>query len=324
MSVTLSNSTVANPSDNAAQPHTDAATSTQSRSRSGQGAIHISFNVPQNGVGPVYSNGPTTQSTMDPHGAANNSFRASYANSFLGGLIGQLQDFLHKLFNPFRPHPGYGRPDPAIPLRPLPGHCRPTPCKPDPGYGRPDPHFSRQTPDQLGNLLKNKFDAFTVPGQPFITKQSLEEMAGRRLTNDQDRNENILLARELLRRPDVIQAFDRAGRTGDLDGRISRRDLNAVLDSGNALKYKTDKQLAEQMLKDFDALKGGIWSRSISIKDLKKLAASSSSDPKQQRLIELAKEVTQRSSLLTLMDSLDRYDGKIGRAALRHLSLNLF
>jgi hypothetical protein len=57
---------------------------------------------------------------------------------------------------------------------------------------------------------------------------------------------------------------------------------------------------------------------------LKKLAASSSSDPKQQRLIELAKEVTQRSSLLTLMDSLDRYDGKIGRAALRHLSLNLF
>ncbi|MFP5499608.1 type III secretion protein [Pseudomonas sp. SDT2931_S440] len=323
MSVTLTNSTVANPSDNAAQPHTDAATSTQSRSRSGQGSIHISFNLPQNGIGPGYSNWTTTQSTTDPHGAANNSFRASYANSFLGGLIGQLQDFLHKLFNPFRPHPGYGRPDPSIPLRPLPGHCRPTPCKPDPGYGRPDPHFSRQTPDQLGNLLKNKFDAFTVPGQPFITKQSLEEMAGRRLTNDQDRNENILLARELLRHPDVIQAFDRAGRTGDLDGRISRRDLNAVLDSGNALKYKTDKQLAEQMLKDFDALKG-IWSRSISIKDLKKLAASSSSDPKQQRLIELAKEVTQRSSLLTLMDSLDRYDGKIGRAALRHLSLNLF
>ncbi|NWB56971.1 type III secretion protein [Pseudomonas sp. F8002] len=322
MSVTLSNSTVANPSDNAAQRNTDAATLTQSRSRSGQGSIHISFNVPQNGVGPVYSNGPTTQSPMDTRGAANHAFPASYPNSFLGGLIGQLQDFLHKLFNQFRPQPGYGRPDPAIPLRPLPGHCRPTPGKPDPGYGRPDPQYSSRTNDQLGDLLKNNFDAFKAPGKSYVTKQSLEDMAGRRLTGNEARDQNILLAQELLRRPEVIQAFDRAGGTGDLDGRISRKDLDAVLDSGNNLKYKTDKQLAEQMLEKFNALKGGFWKSSISIKDLKSLAESQlTGNPKRDEIIELAREVTQRSSLLTLMDALDRrYDGKIGKDALRWLS----
>ncbi|WP_226477723.1 type III secretion protein [Pseudomonas sp. MWU16-30323] len=326
MSVTVSNPSVANPSDNAAPRNPDAATSTLPRSLPGQGAIHISFIAPQNGAGPVYSNWPTTQSPMDPRGAANSSFPASHPNSFLGGLIGQLQSFLHKLqsmFNPFRPGPGYGRPDPFNPHRPNPGYCRP----PQPGIGipkpvRPDPDFSDRNHDTLSQMLRDNFGAFTAPGKSYITKESLEQIAGKSMTGHPATDRNIALAQALLKRPELMDALDREGKTGRLDGRITLADVNAVIRSDSPLKYQTDKQLAEQMLEKFNALKGSFRKNSISINDLKSLAASQfTGDPKRDPLIELAREVTQRSSLLTLMDALDRrYDGEIGKDALRWLS----
>ena len=42
-------------------------------------------------------------------------------------------------------------------------------------------------------------------------------------------NENIRLANELLRRPELMAALDRHGSTGALDGLVDRHSLNAVI-----------------------------------------------------------------------------------------------
>lgn len=310
MSVPVLNQSVANSPNNPAQPPADTVTLTLARSPSGQESVSVSFGAPENKTGPMFANSPM-HSPMEPRGSST----ASNANSLPGGLMGQLQalfDRIKALFN--------GRPDPA---RPTPGYCRPTPAKPSPGYGRPDPHYSRRSNDQLGELLKDNFNAFKAPGRSHVTKQSLEDMAGKRLTGNEANDQNILLARELLRRPEVMQAFDRSGGTGNLDGRITRQDLDAVLSSDNPLKYQSDKQIAEQMLNDFNGLKGGFWRKSVSISDLRRLAAAPlSGDPKQDQLIQLAREVTQRSSLLEAMDkgSSGHANGKISKHALRWLS----
>gem|GEM_PF-1990563 len=325
MSVPSLNQSLTSSSNTPEQPKADTVTLTLARSPSGQESVAVSFGTPDNKAGPMFA-GPQAQSTVDSRGFAPGSFPASNPNTYQGGLIGQLQGLLNSLtsmFNPFRPGPGYGRPDPFNPHRPNPEYCRPTPGKPEPGYGRPDPHYSRRSNDQLGELLKDNFNAFRAPGTSYITQQSLQDMAGRRLTGNEDRDQNILLARELLRRPEVLQAFDRSGGTGNLDGRITRKDLDAVLNSDNPLKYQSDKQIAEQMLKDFNALKGGFRKRSININDLHRMAALTlTGKPRQDSLIQLAREVTQRSSLLTQMDNFASRDndGKIVKDALRWLS----
>lgn len=325
MSVPVLNQSVTNSPNNAAQLKAETVTLTLARSPSGQESVSVSFGAPEHKAGPMFA-GPPMQGTADSRGFATSAFPASNPNTFLGGLIGQLQGFLNNLksmFNPSRPSPGIGRPDPANPYKPNPGCCGPAPGKPEPGYGRPDPHYSRRSNDQLGELLKDNFNAFRAPGKSYITQKSLEDMAGKRLTGNEASDQNILLARELLRRPEVIQAFDRSGGTGNLDGRITRQDLNAVLNSDNPLKYQSDKQIAEQMLKDFNALKGGFWSNAINVKDLNRIAASPlTGNPRQDSLIQLAREVTQRSSLLTQMDNFGSRDndGKIVKDALRWLS----
>lgn len=311
MSVPVLNQSVANSPNNPAQPKADAVTSMRARAPSGQESVAVTFGGPENKAGPMFA-GPQVQSAMVPRGFGASASPGSNPNTFLGGLVAQFQMFfnsLKALFSPARPT--------------NPGCCHPAPGKPEPGYGRPDPHYSRRSNDQLGELLKNNFNALKAPGKSYITQQSLENMAGWRLTGDKDRDQNILLARELLRRPEVIQAFDRSGGTGNVDGRITLHDLDTVLNSDNPLKYRSDKQIAEQMLKDFNALKGSFWSNTINIRDLQRMAASPlTGNSRQDSLIQLAREVTQRSSLLKQMDNFASRDndGKIAKDALRWLS----
>lgn len=68
-------------------------------------------------------------------------------------------------------------------------------------------------------------------------------------------NENIRLANELLRRPELMAAMDRHSSTGALDGLIDRQKLNMVIKGENYFKYKTDKELAGELLDHFDELK---------------------------------------------------------------------
>ncbi|KAF1030668.1 MAG: hypothetical protein GAK37_01184 [Pseudomonas sp.] len=200
---------------------------------------------------------------------------------------------------------------------PVPEPC---PCKP----GKPDPQYGTKNNEELAQLLLDNFDAFKDPKSPsYITKQGLEAMASRPLTGDPDKDRNIHLAKELLKRPDLVDALDRHSTTGALDGLIDRQKIEMTIKGQSPFKYQSDKQLAAEMLKHFDELKGGFWSRTINIDDLKDLAGQKlTGDASKDNLIWLAREIIQRSEALKKMDNtrgLDD-DGLISKKGLKKLS----
>ncbi|OLY72682.1 hypothetical protein AU074_08160 [Pseudomonas sp. ATCC PTA-122608] len=175
----------------------------------------------------------------------------------------------------------------------------------------------------MAEQLLTGFNAFRDRGTQHITQQGLENMASKRLTGNPADDQNILLAREILRRPDLMLGLDRSGSTGQMDDRFTRQDINALVHSDNTLKYQDDKELAQLMLQNFNALKGGFFSNSIKTNELNRLAAMPlTGRPQTDALIQLAREVTQRSSVLEAMDKAGSgyANGKINKHALRELS----
>jgi len=71
-------------------------------------------------------------------------------------------------------------------------------------------------------------------------------MAERPLTGNPQMDANIRLAKELLRRPELVRALDRNMSTGASDGRLSRDDIMSVIGSDNPFKLKDDKQLIKK------------------------------------------------------------------------------
>ncbi|PIB47512.1 hypothetical protein AOA57_19760 [Pseudomonas sp. 2588-5] len=132
-------------------------------------------------------------------------------------------------------------------------------------------------------------------------------------------NENIRLAKEMLRRPELMNAIDRHSSTGALDGLIDRENLRLVINGGNYFKYHSDKDVVQELLEHFKELRGSQWDLSLQVNDLKQLAASTlTGDSEKDHLIQLAQEMLKRSDLVTKLDNLasqDR-DGRISLLAL--------
>ncbi|TFY91509.1 hypothetical protein DYL61_18745 [Pseudomonas nabeulensis] len=173
-------------------------------------------------------------------------------------------------------------------------------------------------------MLLDNFDAFKDPKQPwFVTTQTISDMAGKALTGDAAQDRNILLARELMRRPDLVNAMDRHSTTGALDGLIDRRKIQMTLNSQSPLKYKDDKQLASEMLDHFDALRDPRYPDYISIDKLRGLAQWPTDDPVHGRLAWIAQEVLKRSEVKDQMDAGDNWggaDGWIKKSTLESMS----
>ncbi len=159
-------------------------------------------------------------------------------------------------------HPGCG----SAPPRPMPGDC--APARPHPVGGRPypspsygiDPGYANKSREQLAQQLLDNFDAFKDRGNAgYVSVNSIREMAKKGWSHDPVMNQNIRLAKELLRRPELVDAIDRHRSTGALDGLINRQKLGMVISDTNFFKYNSDKQLAQEMLEHFDALKGRGW-----------------------------------------------------------------
>jgi hypothetical protein len=147
-------------------------------------------------------------------------------------------------------------------------------------------------------------------------------MAARPLTGHPHLDGNIRLARELLRRPELMQALDRNGMTGERDNRLSRDDIRSFVHSSNPLKLGTDKDIVSDVLRHFDALKGGFWNRSINLNTFDRLASQPlTGDPYRDHLIQLSREVVARSDLGGLMDSIfgPLRDGRATRSELLKL-----
>ncbi|WP_238346619.1 type III secretion effector protein [Pseudomonas paralactis] len=298
-----------------------------------QSAAHVSFPSAQNKAGPVFDQHQPATTVADVLGHHHNP-------SGLRHLLSQLKRWLSHWFLGHRPpmHPGCGqppRPDPGCsnpPPRPNPGASNP-PLRPDPtaggrpypvAPGRPDPQYSLKSNEELAQQLRDSFNAFRDPNNPgSISVDSILAMAKRGWSPNPVMRENTRLANELLRRPELMAALDRDGQTGALNDLIDWKSLNAVIQGDNYFKYKTDKELAAEMLEHFDELKEGSGGPSLKFRDLKKLASQAlTGDADKDHLIQLAQAVMKRGDLLKLMDNLVSADGdgKIRRKALALLA----
>ncbi|SDP88128.1 hypothetical protein [Pseudomonas extremorientalis] len=216
--------------------------------------------------------------------------------------------------------PVFGGPPP----RPLPENVRPNPGPPPrPNPALPDPYLSKQSNEQLAQALLNSYDAFRGrwPSRS-VTRKSVQKMANQPLTGDPAKDANIRLAKELLRRPGLLQALDRNGSTGELNGRLSKDDIKSFIQSDNPLKSKDDKQLVQEMLNHFNELKGGYFSSTIKLRDLHARAMQPlTGNSRNDHLTLLAREVMARSNLMATMDNVEswRRDGKISRQELNAL-----
>ncbi|WP_321851405.1 hypothetical protein [Pseudomonas paraveronii] len=223
-----------------------------------------------------------------------------------------------------RPHFGHGHFHPGPPPRPLPDAVRPNPGPPPrPTPERPDPYYSKQSNQQLAQALLSNYGAFKG-GQYSrkVTLESVKQMANRPLTGNPQMDANIRLAKELMRRPDLLRALDRNMSTGASDGRLSKDDILSLIGSDNPFKLKDDKQLVKEMLGHFHQLKGSGRGDTIKLDKLKELAAQPlTGKPSTDHLIQLAKEVMSRSILQGRMDNVDEWqrDGKISRRELLKL-----
>jgi hypothetical protein len=172
--------------------------------------------------------------------------------------------------------------------------------------------YSQKSNDDLARQLLNNFDAFKDPKTPwFVTTQGLSDMANKPLTGNPAQDQNIRLARELLRRPEVVHALDRHSSTGALDGLIDRQKIQMTLSSQSPLKYQDDSRLAQEMLEHFEGLKDPANPGFISIDKLHGLASWPTSDPVHGRLAGIAQEVLKRAEVKENMDGGD-YWGKDG------------
>ncbi|WP_411389318.1 EF-hand domain-containing protein [Pseudomonas sp. MPB23] len=287
----------------------------------GHNATHVNFQARDNHRGPVFGN----HQPAPAHQRHANHSGHHYGTPAMPAFLDQFKQWLGHCFGGHRPslRPGCSNPPPRPmpgvsnpPPRPFPTIGRPYPSPP----GRPDPQYSLKNNEDLAKQLRDNFNAFIDPRNPgAVTIDSIHAMAGKSWSWNPAMNENIRLANELLRRPDLLNALDRHSTTGALDGLIDRQNVNLVISGENYFKYKTDKELAAEMYEHFNDLKGAPWKRELNISDLKKLARQPlTGDSPKDHLIQLAQEVLKRSDALKRMDQ--NNDGRIGRDTLYWLS----
>lgn len=258
-----------------------------------QSAVNVNFNSNGNNAGPVFGD---QQRPADRHGHHNHAHHHTPAMKPPSPQLGfwqQLQQLLSQWF----------------------------------GGQRPPTDYSTKNDDQLGQALLKNFKAFTgSSASKTMHRSAIESMAQKPLGNNAAMNENILLAKELLRRPDVLTAFDRAAGTGAVNGWIDKGQLEQLIQDKNPLKYKSDKQVAQELLTHFDQLKGCCAKPELKIDDLKELASRSvPSNSPMRHLVELAKVAVARGELMTQMDNLlsTQNDKSISKRALEVLSSRL-
>ncbi|WP_157943511.1 hypothetical protein [Pseudomonas orientalis] len=86
---------------------------------------------------------------------------------------------------------------------------------------RPNPKdYSSMSDSDLAKAFGDNFQAFKHPTTPNATTDKIREVAGRSLTGDAQKDNEIQLARELLKRDNVMKALDSVDDNGKRDGVI--------------------------------------------------------------------------------------------------------
>ena len=309
---TLDKSLSASPSHDRLQdsPKTDVKArrpAPEALSFSDRNMANVSFSSRENKAGPVFGD---PQTPTERHYPASPAMHHS-VTAMRPGFMDPFRHWMHTCFGwPRPPHrPCSGNPPP----RPQPG-CGNPPPRPDPTIGkpyptwpgRPDSEYSLKSNEQLATQLRRNFKAFMDPKNPgFVSIDSIQTMAKKGWSPFSSVNDNIRLAKEMLRRPELLSALDRHSSTGALDGLIDRQNVDLVVGGKNYFKYKSDKELVGELLKHFDELKDGPSSWDIDIQDLRNLAREPlTGDSPRDYLVQLAQELLRRNDLVTRLDDL--------------------
>lgn len=86
---------------------------------------------------------------------------------------------------------------------------------------RPNPKdYSSMSDSDLAKAFGDNFQAFKHPTTPNATTDKIREVAGRSLTGDAQKDNETQLARELLKRDNVMKALDSVDDNGKRDGVI--------------------------------------------------------------------------------------------------------
>lgn len=290
-----------------------------------QNAANVNFRTRETQAGPVFGgHQPSVKLGSHDSQSSPDTTAATTRDERKPRFMEQFKQWLSQMFGghrpptsshcngaPSRPHPGSG-----APARPHPGTGAPS--RPHP---QPKPDYASQNHEQLTQALLDNFNAFTGKNYPTtMTTRNIREMANKTPGNDPVMNNNIRLAKELLKRPDLMQALDRNSGTGAQDHRFSQRDLQSALKDTSFFKYKTDKEVGQEMLSHFDELKEHCGGQ-ISLENLKKLANKPlTGDSAKDHLIQLAQAVLKRSNLLDKIDKND--NGLISKNELKKLLAN--
>lgn len=282
-----------------------------------QHSTSISFPPKADKAGPVFDDQPSPANRLVEglHASRDSDHGVMARDTRPQSFVAMLKQWLEQWFGGQRPpKPCCGN---GAPPRPTPGSGAPP--RPSPVIGRPHPKpdYALQSNEQLTHALLDNFNAFTGKNHSVMTARDIREMANKRPGNNPMMNNNIRLAKELLNRPDLMQALDRDSQTGAQDKRISKQDLRSALLDTNFFRYTPDKEVAREVLSHFDELARRFGGQ-ININDLEKLAAQPlTGDSPKDHLIQLAQSVLKRSHLLGAMDN--NNDGRISRRELERL-----
>lgn len=282
---------------------------TSTPSFEGKNRANVNYHSREHASGPVFGDHqPPVNRGGDHHHSPHNHNPLAMANVMhRPSFLEQFKQWISHWFGGCRP--------PASPP------CNSAPPRPHPTIGRPQPQpdYTMQSHEQLTQALLDNFQSFTGSAHAkYMSTRDIKAMANRQPGNDPVMNNNIRLAKELLNRPDLMQALDRNNGTGATDNRFSKQDLRDALDDTNYFRYQSDKEIAAQMLSHFDEL-ARRWSGQISIRDLKELARQPlTGDSPRDHLIQLAQALLSRSNVLKAMDS--NNDGHLSRREIQRLS----
>ncbi|KAF2406847.1 hypothetical protein SAMN04490179_4686 [Pseudomonas antarctica] len=171
--------------------------------------------------------------------------------------------------------------------------------------GKTDPMYSKKSNDQLATDLLRNARAFTTPGnRSTISKHAIEEMAQQKPGRNPVMNQNIRLAGELMKRPDVMDAFFRQPGTGATGDQVSISHFSAFNRDQNPLKYSTNKQVVQELNSHFGQLSEYFGGRQINILDLEYLAGLQQTGISSlDHLLNVSKTATDRKDLLDMLDN---------------------
>lgn len=292
--------------------------------------------TPSNTAAPASRHAPTAQPTLGGYGGYGGNVNFHSQGSQTGPMFGHPQfpanAHLHAAQHYHGPNQG-AAPQTIFqqlsqmigqwfggqrPQRPGTSIDNPYPAAPR----NPDPRYASQSNEGLLGQLRDNFSAFQDPRTPgFASGAQIYALASQPWSLDRNTNDNIRLANELLRRPELMKSLDRSS-NGTLDGLFNLTNLFSTLYASNPFKFTTDKDLAGDVLNHFAELRGAGYGDALSFSELKRIEARGwSGNPTQDHVTQLAQEVLRRREVLSAMDNamgVDN-DGYISRAGLLQL-----